>query len=234
MHPSKINSTKNPSVVNSSNSRPNLKPKLHKIQTENQANEEVNNPSLEDLKNRTKIEVEIPENEPVEQSQVTDSTVENLYYQIEELKMALDTTKKEAEEIKLIAQRTVADSQNMARQHQLDLQSNQKKLKKSVASQILHVINTLYLAFQYSPQTDDQKVIAYLETIKNSFEKSLEDLKIVGIEIMIAHKNDLIDLAEMNIINTPLDTQTELKVAQVVSLGLRIDNQVVQPVTVMV
>lgn len=236
MNPTKNNQAKNSSgnANSSANSKPGFKIKLNKADTKTDFDNVDLKSDLENLKNRNQ-QTEVENNPEAEQNQssVTDSTVENLYYQIEELKLTLENTKKESEEIKLIAQRAVADSTNLAHQHQLDLESNQKSLKKSVAGHILHVINTLYLAFLYAPATEDEKVIKYLETIKQSFEKSLEDLKVVGIEILTAHKGDSIDFTTMNIINSPENAE-DPKVSQVVSLGLRIDNQVVQPVTVMV
>jgi|GEM_PF-4409091 len=235
MNPIKNSSAKNTTASAStpSSSKATFKARPTKVDVRGFTQEKDPKSDLENLKTRTENKTSDAENNQ-NPSNVSSSTVENLYYQIEELKLALENNKKESEEIKLIAQRAVADSANLAHQHQLDLESNQKSLKKSVASHILHVINTLYLAFQYWPQTEDDKVIKYLETIKQSFEKSLDDLKVVGIEILTAHQGDSIDFATMNIINSPSSNPDDPKVAQVVSLGLRIDNQVVQPVSVMV
>lgn len=226
-----IKNTGNSASTHRTNSRSQSKINLNKSEQIENENPKFEAEKLDELKKRTSKNT-TPEN--IEEK-VTESSIENLYYQIEELKLTLENTKKEAEEIKLIAQRAVADGQNLARQHELEIQSSQKKLKKSVAGHILHVLNTLYLAFQYSPETDDEKILKYINTIKLSFEKSLEDLKVVGIEILIAHKDDAIDFNTMNIINTPQNPDNQdPKVMQVVSLGLRIDNQVVQPITVMV
>lgn len=233
MNQGKINPNKSQAQPNTSNSIPRSNFGRAKTARINQSSSQFNNNNieLENLKGNFNKE---PLDNNVEANPAENNQMESLQYQIEELQLALENSKKENEEIKLIAQRAVADSQNLVHQHQLDIESNQKKLKKSVASQILHIINTLYLAFQYSPQTEDEKVINYLETIKKSFEKSIDDLKLVGIEIITAHKGDIIDFNTMNIINTPQEPTEEPKVSQVVSLGLRIDNQVVQPVTVMV
>jgi molecular chaperone GrpE (heat shock protein) len=66
----------------------------------------------------------------------------------------------------------------------------------------------------------------------SSFDKSIQDLKLVGIEIVVPKIGDLVDLNYMNLLNTPQD-QSDLTIKQVVSVGLKIEDQVVQPASVL-
>jgi molecular chaperone GrpE (heat shock protein) len=98
--------------------------------------------------------------------------------------------------------------------------------------QILHVMNTLSLAFQHLPQVENADFDKFIQTLISSFDKSIQDLKLVGIEIVVPKIGDLVDLNYMNLLNTPQD-QSDLTIKQVVSVGLKIEDQVVQPASVL-
>jgi molecular chaperone GrpE (heat shock protein) len=128
--------------------------------------------------------------------------------------------------------RKEADLQNIIRQNQFDIANSKKSTKKSVAMQILHVMNTLSLAFQHLPQVENADFDKFIQTLISSFDKSIQDLKLVGIEIVVPKIGDLVDLNYMNLLNTPQD-QSDLTIKQVVSVGLKIEDQVVQPASVL-
>jgi molecular chaperone GrpE (heat shock protein) len=93
-------------------------------------------------------------------------------------------------------------------------------------------LNTLQLAFAYAPQTDDEKVSKFLDTLKLSFEQVISELRNQQIEILIPHIGQKVDVEWMNLL-TPSDEEHP-SVKQVVGLGLKIDSQLVQPASVMV
>lgn len=128
--------------------------------------------------------------------------------------------------------RKEADLQNIIRQNQLDIANAKKSTKKNLAVQILHVMNTLSLAFQHLPQVENPDFDKFIQTLISSFNKSIQDLKSVGIEIIVPKIGDMVDLSYMNLLNTPQD-QADLTIKQVVSVGLKIEDQVIQPASVL-
>lgn len=128
--------------------------------------------------------------------------------------------------------RKEADTQNLIKQHHFDIENAKKSTKKSVANQVLHVVNTLSLAFGYVPKVQNPEFDKFIQTLISSFEKSISDLKLVGIEIIIPKIGDEIDLNYMSLLNTPQD-QSDLTVKQIVSVGLKIEGQIIQPASVL-
>lgn len=128
--------------------------------------------------------------------------------------------------------RKEADTQNLIKQHHFDIENAKKSTKKSVANQVLHVVNTLSLAFGHVPKVQNPEFDKFIQTLISSFEKSISDLKLVGIEIIIPKIGDEIDLNYMSLLNTPQD-QSDLTVKQIVSVGLKIEGQIIQPASVL-
>jgi molecular chaperone GrpE (heat shock protein) len=148
--------------------------------------------------------------------------------QIDETKILQD----QVVELKNNLIRKEADIQNLIKQHYFDIENAKKSTKKSVANQVLHVVNTLSLAFGHIPKVQNPEFDKFIQTLISSFDKSISDLKLVGIEIIIPKIGDEIDLNYMSLLNTP-QNQSDLTVKQIVSVGLKIEGQIIQPASVL-
>jgi molecular chaperone GrpE len=147
----------------------------------------------------------------------------------------LMVSQKESEDWKNKCIRLTADLQNISRQNELDTQQARKNSKKSTIQAILPFLNTLSISFQYKPKTDDQAINTYISTLQNSFTKLKIDLATSGIEVLECAVGTDFDAAHMTILNSDIDpAKAKQVVKQVVSLGLRVDGQLVQPIAVII
>jgi len=151
--------------------------------------------------------------------------------QVESLENDLKFARVELEDWKDKATRLSADIQNLNKQTELDLAQAKKSAKKNTATAILNFLNTLNLAFSFVPQTNDQKMIVFIETLKTSFQKVLEDFKLAGVEILVPVVGETFNPETMSLLNSPEDSDPKIK--QVVTLGIKIDGVLVQPASVL-
>jgi molecular chaperone GrpE len=145
----------------------------------------------------------------------------------------IETLEKELQESKNNWLKSLADFQNFQKQTDLDIAQTKKSAKKSAVLNLIGFLNTIYLSLYYSPSTEDSKVLAFINTLKSSFDKVLEDLKVQNIEILIPKVGESFDAEFMQVLN-PGESASDVVVSQVVSLGVRIDGQVIQPVSIMI
>ena len=141
----------------------------------------------------------------------------------------LETSVKEWENT---AKRYAADLKNQANQHSLDLQQTRKAIKKITLAPLLDFLNTLNLAFSFAPETQDEKVLAFISTLNTSFTKVKIDLAAQGYEIIQPNPGDEFDPIMMNALNQH-DEDNHPTVKHIVSLGCKIDNVVITPSMVM-
>ena len=151
------------------------------------------------------------------------------------LEAKLTVITQEMEDWKSKCLRTLADLQNLQKQTELDIQQAKKRTKKSTVFSLLEFLNTLNISFSYTPETEDKKVLGFIATLRSAFEKVITELANSGIEILRVAPGDDFDPQYMNILNTQVNgAESENKVVQVVGLGLRIDDQLVQPASVII
>ena len=155
--------------------------------------------------------------------------------QVEQLEAKLTVAKQETDDWKNKCLRTLADLQNLQKQTELDIQQAKKRAKKNTVFSLLEFLNTLNISFSYVPESADEKVTSFINTLKGSFEKVVGELRTSGIEILRVEPGQDFDPEYMNILNTQVgEGEVENKVVQVVGLGLRIDDQLVQPASVII
>ena len=155
--------------------------------------------------------------------------------QTEALEARVSVLQQEAEDWKSKCLRTLADLQNLQKQTELDIQQAKKQAKKNTVFSLLDFLNTLNIAFSYVPETEDEKILNFIATLKGAFEKVVNELKNSGIEVLRVEPGQDFNPEFMNILNTQVgEGEVENKVVQVVGLGLRIDNQLVQPASVII
>lgn len=180
------------------------------------SNAKTTSPSVEKLKN------------------LKQSTTE-LDQKISELESKLVILEAEKEDWKSKSIRYAADLQNAFRQNELDVATGRKNSKKQTILSIVPFLNTLNIAFNYIPPTEDPKIMTFISTLKTSFEKVIKDLAATGIEILTTQSGSVFDPEIMTILNSDITSDSgEVKVKQVVSIGLKIDNQLIQPISVIV
>lgn len=156
-----------------------------------------------------------------------------LQQEIAHLKSQINSQSLEIDDWKNKALRISADLQNFQKQTEIDQLQTKKITKKITIQNILPFLNTLNISFSYTPKTEDQVINLFIETLRSSFNKLVLDLKNNNIEIITANPGDIFNPAFMEILNSDF-SQEEPKVKQVVSIGLKIDNQLIQPISVIV
>jgi molecular chaperone GrpE (heat shock protein) len=160
---------------------------------------------------------------------------EALTQNISQLEVELASSNTEKDDWKAKSIRYAADLQNSVRQNGLDLSQAKKNTKKSTVLSLVPFLNTLNIAFAYTPQTEDPKVKTFISTLNSSFQKAISDFQGIGVEILTAQAGDAFNPEFMSILNGDVETDShEVKVKQVVSIGLKIDNQLIQPISVIV
>lgn len=129
------------------------------------------------------------------------------------------------------AMRATADLQNFQRQSQLDIQQSMKLGKKKVSRTLIPFLTAMNLAFSFAPETDDEKVLAFIETLKKSFEQVQKDLTQEEVELIVPEIGSEFDPATSDSLNAQSGDEPIVK--HIVTVGLKVDGQVVQPATVM-
>jgi molecular chaperone GrpE len=128
--------------------------------------------------------------------------------------------------------RLAADMQNQTKQNELDIQQARKSSKKYVVQLLVGFLNTLNLAFTYAPKTDDESVNKFIQTLSASFEQLKQEFDRQEIEILIPKIGDEFNPEWMAALN---DSNEESSVVtQVVSIGLKVDGQIVNEASVLI
>lgn len=162
------------------------------------------------------------------QQQLMQQKINNLEQQVEEFKTKLE----EANNLYLKA---VADLQNTQKQNEIDLSSAKKTVKKNIAKTLSVFVNTFNLAFSYQPKTEDVSVQKFIKTLQDSFDKSVKELEFHNIKFLIPVQDDVFDPNFMEILNPDsIQDKDNVKVKQVVSVAVKVDDQLIQPASVMV
>jgi molecular chaperone GrpE (heat shock protein) len=154
------------------------------------------------------------------------NTEEELKQQIEELQASL-------KEVNDKVLRRSADIINLKNQFEIDLTGVRKEEKKYNARAMLSLLNDFNLAFQYKPTTNDESVNKFINTLEKSFEKTIIEFEKKQIKILIPKVGDDFDPVLMMALNQS-NNNSEVKVTQVVGLGLQVEGQVINPATVLV
>jgi molecular chaperone GrpE len=149
------------------------------------------------------------------------------------LKIENTTLQKELEDWKNKTMRYAAEVQNLQKQHDLDVSSSKKKTKKFVVEAILPFLNTINLAFGFLPKTEDDSINKFVSALDSSFKKLKQDLELISIELIEPKVGDEVDPAIMNVLN-PNPEITNPKVAGIVSMGLKIDGDLLQAANIMI
>ncbi len=160
------------------------------------------------------------------------NTSDDAKNRIAELEARLLSYENEIKDWKNKSIRLAADLQNLEKQQELDIAQLKKKIKKTTVDSIFSFLNTLQLSFNYKPETQDQQVNSFINTLQVSFDQVLNQLQNQGIEIINVKPGDEFNPEFMTILSESGDGNTLVK--QVVSVGLKIDGQIIQPASIMV
>lgn len=193
-----------------------------------------NRKKLNNLKNIPSTSAPKPEAEKkivIADDSIAKVEYDKLNLELEQTKVELESNKVEISDWKNKALRAVADMENSKKQQELDAQQTKKSVKKNISKPILDFLNNQFLVLTYLKEITDQKALTSLETIRISFDKLVLDLKNQGIEVIIPTIGDEFNPEIMQGLNTT--ENEEAKVEHIVSLGLRIDTQVISPAMIM-
>lgn len=126
----------------------------------------------------------------------------------------------------------MADMQNIMRQHDMDVSQAKKSTKKEISLSFIDFVSSMNLAFSFAPKDPDPSTENFLNSLKSSLQSSLQKLKSYNIEVILPEIDTDFDPATMNAISEPAEATDHPKIKGVVSAGLKIEGQVVKPVTV--
>jgi molecular chaperone GrpE len=178
---------------------------------------------------------EIKSNIPPNPEEISKSDTTFLNEQILQLESKIAAQAIEITDWKNKLLRSTADLQNFQKQTEIDQNQTKKATKKATIKNILPFLNTLNISFSYTPKTEDKNVQTFIDTLRNSFNKLMLDLNTSDIEILTAQTGDLYDVNFMEILNYDFSPVNDtIIVKQVVSVGLRVDSQLIQPISVIV
>jgi|GEM_PF-3133722 len=204
--------------------------------------------TLNDLKNQTKTTIKDEHSQPIEEFGAVQAAVfeTNIPTQ-EEAPVNIEATngqnvwdavissqRMEIEDWKSKAIRATADATNLQKQFDIDIAQAKKNGKKSVAKSIMSFLTALNLAFAFVPQSEDEKVNKFVNTLKFSFASLVKELGEISIEVLTPAIGDSFDPIFMSAVNPGTGESGEIKVKQVVSPGLRIDGNLIQPCSVLI
>jgi|GEM_PF-4948572 len=173
-----------------------------------------------------------------EDSTQTQATVKHLQIKIMELHGQLEILEAKnlnwKQKTEILLEKHQTEIKTINNQHQLDLEATQKKVKKSIVSEIVDFLNTLNISFTFVPNSSqehkEERIGKFINTLKGSFDKLIKDLEKQNIFIILPEVGQEFDPQTMS----PLQSsdQEDTKVKNVVSLGIRLDNQVIKPAVV--
>lgn len=170
--------------------------------------------------------------------QIEDSSKQNvikdLENKIDTLEAKLDIAQAESKDWQKKAFRYVADLENSQKQQVLEVAQIRKNTKKILANPLVEFLNNQYLALVFSKETTDENAKKSLSTIDISFKKLILDLQNQGIQVLVPSIGDKFDPETMQSLNELSNDNVEAKIKHIVSIGLRVDEQVIQPVMVMI
>jgi len=140
----------------------------------------------------------------------------------------------EIETLKAKNLRLLADIQNLLRQNQIDIERAKKTLKTEIALAMVDFVTSMHLAFTYLPDNLDNKTRDFIRQLQLSLESSIKNLQSLNIELLIPKVGEPFNSEYMNAVNTPTDEASNLPaIKSVVTVGLKVDGQLVKPVQVL-
>ncbi len=185
-------------------------------------------------KNISKLEID--ENKVVlKQSEIVDQSpkVNDEKTKINELQLLQRQLKSKEEESKdwqNKAFRYVADLENYKKHQELELAQAKKNTKKNAIKPLLEFLNNQYLSLNFIKDITDEKSLKAFTAFNSSFEKIIIEYKLQGVDLILPIAGESFDPVTMQALAPTSDE--DAKVKYVVSLGLKIDNQLIQPVMV--
>jgi molecular chaperone GrpE (heat shock protein) len=193
---------------------------------------EKNNTKPEDeqmktVKNTQAIIKDEIKKESKDQVKLTDKTEVS---QAELLKAQLKSKEEESKDWQNKAFRYVADLENYKKQQELELAQAKKNAKKNAIKPLLEYLNNQYLSLNFIKDITDEKAQKAFATFNSSFEKIIIEYKLQGVDLILPKPGDSFDPVTMQALTPPTDEEAAVK--HIVSLGLKIDNQLIQPVMV--
>jgi molecular chaperone GrpE (heat shock protein) len=146
------------------------------------------------------------------------------------LKIQLESKETESKDWQAKAFRYVADLENYKKQQELEISQIKKNTKKYAVKPLLEYLNNQYLALNFIKDITEEKTTKALAMFRTSFDKLVIEYNLQGVELILPKEGDEFDPVIMQAL-APTDDE-HAKVKHIVSLGLKIDNQLIQPVMV--
>ncbi len=207
--------------------------KALKNRVSNPANTQTNIPKIVLEKDKTSTELPIKsaiEKSPTSNLADLELKIEEVTKQLESLKIQHQSEQNSSKDWQNKAFRYASDLDNIRKQHELDSAQTKKNTKKYVTKPLMEFLNNQYLAISFIKDIQDEKAQKSMATVSTGFEKLIIEFKLQNIEIIVPQIGVEFDANVMQSLTPPSDDQHTIK--HIVSLGLKIDGQLIQPVMV--
>jgi molecular chaperone GrpE len=155
---------------------------------------------------------------------------ENATLNMEELKQEIEKLKQEISATNNKMFRVAADASNASKQNLLEVDTAKKSAKKQVVKNLLPFLTTMVLSFAFVPDNEESK--KFIKQLKNSLDKLNLDFDTSNVKFIIPKVGDDFNPNNMQALNGA--SEDEPKVKNVVSVGCIVDNQVIQPASVLI
>jgi molecular chaperone GrpE len=173
----------------------------------------------------------IDNNENLNEVIVEDIVVEeNATLNMEELKQEIEKLKQEISATNNKMFRVAADASNASKQNLLEVDTAKKSAKKQVVKNLLPFLTTIVLSFAFVPDNEESK--KFIKQLKNSLDKLNSDFDTSNVKFIIPKVGDDFNPNNMQALNGA--SEDDPKVKNVVSVGCIVDNQVIQPASVLI
>jgi molecular chaperone GrpE len=163
-------------------------------------------------------------------------TKENILSEPEDT-ILIQTLKEEIENLKLELSNTndkmfriAADAQNSSKQNLLDIAEARKQSKKSLVKNITPFLTTLVLSFSFAP--NNEETVKFVDQLKAGLVKLNADLESSKVKMIVPVTGELFDPNTMQALNS--SDMEEPLVKNVASVGCIVDDQVIQPASVLI
>lgn len=197
--------------------------KAEKIVDQNTQTEQEQDLNIDSIE--PKIEEEQNSSKSIKKTQIPEVS------ELELVKIQLKSKEEESKDWQNKAFRYVADLENYKKHQELELAQAKKNTKKNAIKPLLEFLNNQYLSLNFIKDITDEKSLKAFAAFNSSFEKIIVEYKLQGVDLILPQIDDNFDPVTMQALTPPADAEAAT-IKHVVSLGLKIDNQLIQPVMV--
>lgn len=197
------------------------------LQTNKQENKERHTQDIIESQNEEQVQNQEALNEVIVEDIIVE---ENATLNANELRKEIEDLKQVIIDTNNRMFRVAADASNASKQNLLEIDNAKKSAKKQIVKNLLPFLTTIVLSFGFVPNNEESQ--KYVNQLKNSLSKLNSDFDTSNVKFIMPKVGDVFDATTMQALNA--SDKDEPTVKNVVSVGCVVDNQVIQPASVLI